>query len=554
MKKILLTSLVLTCLPLSLYARDPKTSAQVSEAEVKITTAASNESTKKDTAYIGISECKTLITNAQSAGAIFSLAFDPLVDTDVIDDYFHFSQERGGTLAIDCAKETCTTIDSDDVSAPTKNVEVSILFSDLIEVETAEGCDGFDREFFIRMTTQVDAVISPNDVRFIVDTIRPPAPSGLTASATEGTINIEFVPDTDASDVDEFTVYYGNEVLVAGEVAPNSASKYTVNSDETVASFTAALDAGETLYVGIASNDESDNRSVLSNVVETSVVETEDYWETYKAAGGKEEGCSSTKGNSSWLLIFFGFLFLSGRRRKTKTSKHKRLVSFITISTLLLFSTNVFAETEIWGSLEIKAGGIFPAIDGEHGGVGPYASTFDNESILVGELELDVHLIIDPIVLIGAGLHWGYGSVTGPAKTADGSITEDTTSLSIMPFRLSAVARLTYLVTEFNIPFVPSLKFGLDAYRWSISDASGDTASVNGVDGNGWKPGWHAAAGLHFLLNFLAPGMASNFDFQWGVNRSYLFAEYMVTSVDGFGAEGFDFSDNYWNFGLAFDF
>ncbi len=552
MKKILITSLV-ALLPMSIHALEPQTSTQVSASEVIITKVVVVE--EEINAYVGISECKSLLENEETVAGKFTTAFDTTFDDEVIDNYYHFDQTRNLTTKIDCdSGALCTTIASEDVMTSGNEYTVNVLFSDLTGIASADGCTGLDREFFIRMTTKNGTIISPNDVRFVVDTIRPPAPTGLEAVASEGTLNINFVPNETLTDVKEFTAYYSTEELVAGELAPSSATKVTIDEDQTSASIDVELQPGETIYVGIASNDETDNRSVLSNIVQTTVIETDDFWETYKKAGGAEEGCASTNGNQSWVFLLLGFFFLRGGSKKARRHVSRKVVTILTTILIILVSTNAFAESDIWGSFEFKVGALLPSIDDEFGANGPYASTFENESILVGELEFDAHLISSPIVLLGVGAHWGYGSVTGPAISGNGSTTADTTSLTIMPFRLSAVARLTYLATKFNVPFVPSLKIGVDAYRWSISDPSGDTSIVNGVTGSGWKPGWHAGAGLHFLLNFLAPEMASNFDFQWGVNRSYLFAEYMVTSINGFGEEGFDFSDNYWNFGLAFDF
>lgn len=559
MKLIFPFSILILLVPFYANALEPERSNEVSKVTIAIPEAYSID---KETAFVGIEGCKKLVENNNFINVTFETQTDPVLDKTFIDNYYYFKQNRGLPTKIDCnSGDLCAIINRDKIEFEANKVKIKLDFKTLSGLDKATECNAFDTEFFVRMTTLLDTVKNSNDARVIVDTIRPPSPSNLEAEVTEGTIRVTFVAPSNQKDVKEYIVYYSYEPFAEGELPPASAKKSTIKKENAKVSISVDLEANKTLYLGITSSDEAGNTSLVSNVIQKGVIETQGFWDVYQEAGGEEDGgCSSTSSSSSWFFIF-GFLIfvfkIPQRKKKIKTTKNTFSISMFTMFLFIIASTlvtsNANAESSIWGSAEVKIGSIYPSLDKEFGDTGPYSKTF-GENILVGELEIDAHLISNPIFLLGVGMSMGYGSVSGDAKAKDGAKTDDKTSLSIMPFRASAVARLTFLVTKFNIPFVPTAKVGIDSYHWSINDTKGDTVNANGKEGSGWKTGWHAGLGLHFLLNSIAPGMASNFDFQWGVNRSYFFGEYMITKIDGFGDPGFDFSDNYWNFGLAFDF
>ena len=221
----------------------------------------------------------------------------------------------------------------------------------------------------------------------------------------------------------------------------------------------------------------------------------------------------------------------------------------------LLTPASAYAETPIYGAVEVKLGSYYPSIDDEFGGAGPFEQIFGSDSLLYGELELDYYLL-EGFGRAGIGMHVGYTSVDGDVLTEGGEDVDvdDTTSFTVIPLRLSGVYRFDVLATEWGIPLVPAAKAGLDYYLWDIDDSAGDTANVDGAEGSGGTWGWHASLALHLLLDAIDPSTAAVFDLNWGVNNSYLFGEYMFTSVDDFGGESLDLSDDIWAFGLAFEF
>ena len=228
-----------------------------------------------------------------------------------------------------------------------------------------------------------------------------------------------------------------------------------------------------------------------------------------------------------------------------------------------LCGTATAQESPIFGAFELKFGGYTPSeLDGGVPQDASFDRFFGGESLFISELEIDVYLW-QGIGKLGIGGHVGYGSRSGSRKPSqtlapeqmdsfDSSALGDT-RFRIIPLRASVVYRYDYSAIEHGVPLVPVVRAGLDYYLWRIDDGD-DVASSGGVAAEGGKSGWHASLALHLLLDVIEPSSAAYFDLNWGINNSYLFAEYMITRIDGFGDQGFDLSDNFAMFGLAFEY
>lgn len=224
------------------------------------------------------------------------------------------------------------------------------------------------------------------------------------------------------------------------------------------------------------------------------------------------------------------------------------------VAAALLAPATASADSPKYGAFEVKLGGYYPAIDNEFGGGGPFASYFGTDNLWIFETEIDGY-IWDGFGKLGAAIHLGYSSVEGNAQSSTDEEVGDTTTFRVIPLRASAVYRYDYSAVNHGIPLVPAFKAGLSYVPWSVDGTDGDTAEFQGDSASGATFGWHAAIGLNLLLDIIDPGTAAVFDLNWGVNNSYFFAEYMITQIDDFGSsDSFDLSDNYFNFGLAFEF
>lgn len=231
-----------------------------------------------------------------------------------------------------------------------------------------------------------------------------------------------------------------------------------------------------------------------------------------------------------------------------------------TLTALLVALTGVLgapaearADSPISGVTEFKLGGYYPAIDDEFGGSGPFSQYFGADNLWYFETEWDFYLW-DRFGKLGLGVHLGWSSVDGNVRDDSGAALPGETTFRVIPLRLSAVYRYDYSAIHHNIPLVPVLKVGLDYVLWRAKDSAGDTSSAGGINAVGGTAGFHGALGLHFLLDVIDPASAAYLDLSWGVNNSYLFAEYMVTKIDDFGGASLDLSDNMLLFGLAFEF
>lgn len=239
-----------------------------------------------------------------------------------------------------------------------------------------------------------------------------------------------------------------------------------------------------------------------------------------------------------------------------KAISMKAPLSALVLSAALLTPALAAAETPTYGNFEIKLGGFYPSVDDEFGGSGPFATFFGTDNLWIFETELDGYFW-DGIGKLGAAVHLGYSSVEGNAQAATPTDDEigDTTTFRVIPMRASLVYRYDYSAMQHGIPLVPTLKAGLSFVPWSVDGTSGETASFEGQSASGATWGWHAALGLNLLLDIIDPSTAAVFDLNWGVNNSYFFGEYMITQIDDFGSsDSLNLSDNYFNFGLAFEF
>ena len=507
------------------------------------------------TVFVGVNECESMLADARISVA-FQTTFNPQVERTLFEELDVFAVERDSSARIDCITgELCIPIDQDDYDFTTTGVVVDIAFSEILAAGEITSCEPFDKEFFVRLIVERGAgsdTTENADAKIVVDTTRPASPSNLTAVATENTIKVDFEPSPD-SDINRYFVYWSSSPFDGG-VDPDSLTlERRPIGEESSATVSVTLDPTREVYVAIAAEDMAGNLSSLSGVAQATVVETNDFWEQYRQAGGDEDGgCATTTAHPSPWLLVFGVVLAATRRRR------RFAITAALVAILLTAPLSASAESPTFGAFELKFGGYYPAIDDEFGGSGPFADVFGTKNLLLGEIEVDGWLW-QGFGKLGIGGHIAYTRVKGgavPTEETSGEAEgiEDTTAFSLIPMRLSLIYRFDWLAQHTAIPLAASIKVGPDFYRWRITNANGETATFDGDPGSGWKKGWHVAAGLQLLLDFIDPATAAAFDLSWGINNSYLFVEYMVTRIDDFGAAGFDLSDNMWLFGLSFEF
>ena len=122
-----------------------------------------------------------------------------------------------------------------------------------------------------------------------------------------------------------------------------------------------------------------------------------------------------------------------------------------------------------------------------------------------------------------------------------------------MPMYLVGVLRVDYLAMETAIPLAFHAKAGLGYALWWTT-SGGKLARVDGVVGAGVSYGYHAALGASFLLNALDRAAAVEMDNTTGINSAYLFGEFYMSNLNGFGRGTMQVGANTWVLGLAFEF
>lgn len=251
-----------------------------------------------------------------------------------------------------------------------------------------------------------------------------------------------------------------------------------------------------------------------------------------------------------FFMIIFAFVFL----------KLKRGLILPILFTFFVIPLSSNAESERTFGISLNVGNYKPSeIDNEEGlTTKPYKEIFNDKSELMFKLGFDYE-IFQKLGTISTGGMLGFWQVLGKGIYGDiQSKSMDTTVFNIVPIELNLTYRFDYYAINFNIPFVPYIKSGLDYYVFWITDSKGDVSKYKDSDGKtfegyGGKTGYHYSVGLMFLLDWIDRETASDFDMEFGVNNSYIFIEFYKSKIDGFGGKGFDLSNTGLFFGLYLD-
>ncbi|MCL2823473.1 MAG: MXAN_2562 family outer membrane beta-barrel protein [Polyangiaceae bacterium] len=217
-------------------------------------------------------------------------------------------------------------------------------------------------------------------------------------------------------------------------------------------------------------------------------------------------------------------------------------------------------QTEQSWALEFRLGPYSPKIDDEFGGSGPYEEVFGGGRRWFVGLEVDYQALRIPYIgTLGPGFGVSYTKMSANAKLAgQDEDSAETTSLWIMPMYVAAVLRVDVFADKLGIPLVPYVKGGLGYALWKASNGLGTSVYGEGDDevvGKGRTYGWHFAPGLMLQLDVFDQHAARQLDNSVGVNHSYFFLEWMMSGLDGFGADDqMRVGTTTWVMGLAFEF
>jgi len=216
-----------------------------------------------------------------------------------------------------------------------------------------------------------------------------------------------------------------------------------------------------------------------------------------------------------------------------------------------------------WGSVDIGFGQYTPSIDSESfpGSLapvppGPYQLMFGKKPgwMFSGTVS---YSLFARFGTFDVGFKTGYfeksapGLVSNPGSPTGFSPTGANSALKMIPTSAVLTYRFDWPVERYKIPLAPYGRVAFERYNWWITRGSGGTVE------KGATMGWSAAGGLAFLVDWIDPQLAREFDHESGVNHTYLFFEVETGKIDDFGSsKSWDLSPKgfTWLSGMTFVF
>jgi hypothetical protein len=203
-------------------------------------------------------------------------------------------------------------------------------------------------------------------------------------------------------------------------------------------------------------------------------------------------------------------------------------------------------------AFELRFGPYRPNIDQAFPAARPYANVFSDDKRVFAGIEFDWQVVRIPMVgTIGPGFGLGYTHMSAAARLqGTNELAAEDTSLTLMPTYGVGVLRIDTLARDTAVPLVVYGKAGLGLGFYKMGNDLGTQAK-----GHTW--GMHYALGAMFLLDSLDEFAATQLDNEMGINNSYLYLEWMMSRLDGFG-HGNDRSvlnigTDTWIAGIAFE-
>lgn len=527
-----------------------------------------------ESVVINVFECRDAIDDTLT----FTATFDETRFNDGTNNSeFSFKLE---TAANACTEDLTTSGDGCELLQEPEVIAADFVETYDLSFAAATGIDDVDKcrtddqtvNFIVNSVYGVgdgtDTGEVSDDFSLILKLTAPEAPSNLSAVAGEKSIQLSFDAPATTDEETTYNAYISTTPdFVAGQYTDDFSVRgirRIVGGSSTSVTINDGISVGQDYYLVVVAEDSDGNESAVSEVVTVTTVPTNDFYELYRQSGGEDTGgflCSTTAVEapasplSSLVWLVLGGLALLALRRVGRTRLAGPLAALAVAGASLLTPASASADEPIpTGHFEIRLGSYLPSVDDGLADPGPYKLIFDNESMLLAEVEID-RVLYNGIGTAGFGGSFGFMQAVGKAVDGEGNASVDTTVFNIIPLRLLAFYQADFLVQELYIPLVPILKVGINYFLWWVTESSGSVANSDGDSGSGGTFGWQVAVGLHLLLDWFDETAANNLRYEFGIDNSYFFTEYMMAEVDDFGSSSsIDLSDETLMFGLAFDY
>ncbi len=517
---------------------------------------------------LGIQACLDLFADDPDISVSWTFATKPATGNDYQIKLQHGSESCSFT-EIDAATDVC---ERDDATAFSTSGTPSATYawSELVNdpAATSASCydGGLSSPWTIALVYESSASLvgastyAKSQAILTLDSTRPTAPTGLSTVRGETAIEVKWTASSSAVSYEIWsdTTSIASRVTLPEE-APSVVKVKSVEGGDTTSGKITGLRTGVTYFIVVLAVDEAGNLSTISEEVTGVTGATNDFFESYKAAGGVERGgqCSASTPAAGWMtMASVGVaMWLIRRRRRVLLGSAMALI-------VVAGSDDANAAqpaSRIDSTVDLRFGTWMPEIDEESAlqDPKPFAQVFAGDDLFYLEGVYGRELLRG-VGTLGLNASVGYGGVSGKALERTGARSGDTTTFRMVPIRLGAFYRFDWLQERYGVPVVLAGEAGLTRIQWRTSSESGvsDFVTDEGVRsvGSGTTYGWHAGATFYLLLDTFDPRMAMNFDADSGVNNSYLFVNYMRTEADDFGSKtSWSLSDTTTLFGIGFE-
>lgn len=238
-------------------------------------------------------------------------------------------------------------------------------------------------------------------------------------------------------------------------------------------------------------------------------------------------------------------------------------------------STHADTEGARYG-VELRVGPFAPNISDDQTVRDFYALLYNqdpDDSIfefrpLMKTVEFDYYVLsrFGLLGLIGSVGHWSIkgntrvcpsaddGSTCTPETVFDSEPGNDETTLTLVPLSAGVVYRFDKYKREFPyIPVVPYIKGGVSYTLWWSRTPNG-ISSRDGLRGEGGNLGYFGTVGLSLNLDWIEPSTSQKARIGSDIADTFLFFDATLSRADGFRENALDFSDTFFQAGLAVDF
>ncbi len=224
-------------------------------------------------------------------------------------------------------------------------------------------------------------------------------------------------------------------------------------------------------------------------------------------------------------------------------------------------------------AVELKFGPYVPSVDDatNNAGLGPYATIFgqtDANGVADGQPKAGLYSVLS--------FEWQFANFAGPLsigtqvgffrdraaallaepETENVRSDADTVTFLVVPVAVLIGYRFEWLADKHRVPLVPYARGGIAYGLWWSKDGSGEVSENDaGEPGRGGSIGWQTNFGMMLRMDFIDRGSAGALDRATGINHTYLFGEYQISRLNGFGTGNrMSVGDDTFLAGLAVEF